>query len=269
MKRNRRRRRHPILAVARAALRIGVGLAGAVLAVWTVLGVSRWVAAHPYFALAAIEIRGAESVDDRTIVDWAGLEPGASLWRVDAADAEARLRSVPRLRAAYVERLFPDRVAIAVEEREPVAVVLARGGPLFVDAEAELFRPVEGEGIEGYPYVTGLPHAAEGEPTLAEIEQLRRAVRLALLWGSRAHWPALSEIRPEESGEIVAFPEENPMAIRFSDEIDVDQFSRLASILALWRGREAQVAAVDLTMPGHAVLRLRGAIPKPKGSRGI
>jgi hypothetical protein len=269
-KRNRRRRQTSRwIAAIRGAARAAGGLALAVAGIQGAIALSGWVASHAYFAVSAIEIRGARAASPETIVAWAGIERGASLWRVDADRATERLRHVSRLRGASVERIFPNRVAIAVEEREPVALVLTRAGSVFVDAEAHLFRPLEDESIEGFPYVTGLPPLEDERAGLASLERLRRAVRVVELWGHRAHWPSLSEIRPEETGEIVAFPEQNPMAIRFAGDVDADQFSRLGTVLALWRGREAQVAGVDLTMPGQAVLRLRGALPKPKDGRGI
>jgi hypothetical protein len=47
------------------------------------------------------------------------------------------------------------------------------------------------------------------------------------------------------------------MVIRFGAEIHEEQFSRLATVFGLWRGREADVAGVDLSVPGQVVLRLR------------
>lgn len=269
MRRNRRRGSHPLLRTLRAAARVTgtcLALGAAALAVH---GVSRWVITHPYFALAAIEVRGERAASASAIALWAGIEPGASLWQLDPLVAEERLRANARFRTARVERFFPDRIAIAVEEREPIAIVLSKSGPFFVDSEAQLFPPLDGEPLEGYPYVTGLPTDGEGAPAVWSVDRLRRALAVVDQWNRRGGWPALSEIRPEESGEIVVFPEQNPMAIRFSSDIDAEQFARLETVLTLWRGREAQVAGVDLTVPGQAVLRLRGNLPKPRESRGI
>jgi cell division protein FtsQ len=269
MRRNRRRGTHPIARILRVGVRSVVFLVLVATVVTSGAVIGRWLSSHRYFAIAAIEVRGARVASPEAIARWAGIERGQNLWTVAPVLAEERLHAVPRLRSVHVERAFPDRVVIAVEEREPVALVLARSGPVLVDADASLFPPLPGESLEAYPYVTGLPTTSEGMPAPWSVGRLKRALRLLELWRTRGGWPALSEIRPEESGDVVAFPEENPMAIRFAPDVHPEQLARLATVLTLWRGREAQIAGVDLTMPGQAVLKLRGGLPKAKRSQTI
>ncbi|MGH7804841.1 MAG: cell division protein FtsQ/DivIB, partial [Candidatus Binatia bacterium] len=268
MKRNRRRGTHPIARAARIAIRTTVALVVLTTAVTAGTVVHRWVSSHRYFEIAAIEVRGSRAASPETIARWAGIERGQNIWSVVPILAEEKLRGFARLRSARVERSFPDRVVIAVEERDPIALVLARSGPLLVDADASLFPPMPGETIEDYPYVTGLPSTAEGLPAPWGVDRLKRALRVLDLWRKGGARPTLSEIRPEEGGDVVAFPETNPMAIRFAADVDADQLDRLTTVLTLWRGREAQIAGVDLTMPGQAVLKLRGGLPKAKRSQG-
>lgn len=270
MKRNRRRGTHPIA----RAIRVSMRIATVLVLLATVVGagtlVRRWVSSHRYFEVVAIEVRGAKAASPESIARAARIERGQNLWGVVPVLAEERLLALPRMRSAKVERTFPDRVTIVVEEREPVAVVLARSGPMLVDAEAAMFPALPGEPLEAYPYVTGLPATPEGMPAPWSVDRLRRAIRVVELWKTRGGgWPALSEIRPEEGGDVVAFPEDNPMAIRFAKDVDAEQLSRLGTVLTLWRGREAQIAGVDLTMPGQAVLKLRGSLPKAKRSQTI
>lgn len=269
MRRNRRRGTHPIARAARTAMRTTIALVVLATALTGGTALRRWLSSHRYFEIAAIEVRGSRAAAPETIARWAGIERGQNIWTVAPVLAEERLRGVPRLRSARIERSFPDRVVIVVEERDPVALVLARSGPLLVDAEASLFPPISGESLEDYPYITGLPATAEGLPAPWSVDRLKRALRVLDLWRKGSGRPALSEIRPEEGGDVVAFPENNPMAIRFAADVDAEQLARLTTVLTLWRGREAQIAGVDLTMPGQAVLKLRGSLPKTKRSQGI
>jgi hypothetical protein len=85
---------------------------------------------------------------------------------------------------------------------------------------------------------------------------LRAAARLALRWREHAQWPAISEIR-SEGDDLVVFVAGTPLSVRFTAEARADDFARLSAVLELWRGREAQVAAIDLSVPGEAVLKLR------------
>ncbi len=86
-------------------------------------------------------------------------------------------------------------------------------------------------------------------------KHLRAVARLVALWQAHADWPAISEIRPDGE-DLVVFATGSPLAVRFASEAQAEDFTRLSSVLELWHGREAQVAAIDLSLPGQAVLKL-------------
>jgi cell division septal protein FtsQ len=244
-----------------AALRVAARLI-AVLAVSAVVAglgrhVLRWVQAHPYFALREIDVQGRRALDANTLLTWAGLTPGMSSWAVQPAAAERRLLDHPRLRAATVERILPDRVTIRVEERQAVAILLA-AEPTLVALDGTAFPALEGESLDGLPYLSGV---AAGHPA-TDAERLRAAARLVVRWSEHAEWPNVSEVRAD-GDDLVVFAAGTPMSVRFPAEARPEDFARLSAVLDLWRGREAQVAAIDLSLPGEAVLRLRGG----KGKR--
>ena len=252
-KKNRRRRARAVFQLLRRALRVGcIGLAiaaGGLVAARAAI----WIEAHPYFAVREIDVETKGRLDAQTLVSWAGLTPGMSVWEAGEAAAEARLLAHPRIRAASVERRFPGQVIVRVEERTPVAVLFA-DRPLLVARDGVAFPPLAGEETGDLPYVTGL---AGEDPTSAPVaSRLREAARVATAWREREQWPAISEIRPGD-GEMVVFVAGTPLAIRFATEAGSDDFARLDAVLDLWRGREIQVAAIDLTAPGEAVLTMR------------
>jgi cell division septal protein FtsQ len=253
VKKNRRRRARAVFQVFRRALRVGCigslltagGLAAARATVW--------IEAHPYFAVREIDVETEGRVDAQTLVSWAGLVPGMSVWEAGEAAAEARLLAHPRIRAASVERRFPGHVIVRVEERTPVAILFA-DEQLLVARDGVAFPPLAGEATADLPYVTGL---SGEDPTSAPVAaRLRDAARLATAWRERGQWPAISEIRPGVD-EMIVFVAGTPLAIRFATEPRGEDFVRLDAVLDLWRGREIQVAAIDLTAPGEAVLTMR------------
>src|SRR5690606_13617764 len=75
-------------------------------------------------------------------------QDGRNLLDVDIADIKSRLERVGQIRSAQVERVFPDELRIRVEERAPVARILAQRASgeklvLYVDAEGEVFEGIE------------------------------------------------------------------------------------------------------------------------------
>jgi hypothetical protein len=175
------------------------------------------------------------------------------VWSASERAAEARLLAHPRIREASVERRFPGQIKVRVEERTPAAVLLANDR-LLVAEDGVVFPPLAGEAIGDLPYISGL---AGDDPNSAPVAaRLREAARLAIAWRSRGQFPSISEIRPKDD-ELVVFVSGMALAIRFGAEARGDDLARLDAVLELWRGREIQVAAIDLTAPGEAVLTMR------------
>jgi cell division septal protein FtsQ len=253
VKKNRRRGARLGIAVLRGTVRgllAIVALGAAAVAAERALA---WVKAHPYFALREIDVAAGGRVDPKTLVAWAGLAPGMSIWSVHATEAEGRLLAHPRIREASLERTLPNRVRVHVEERRPVAILLANR-PLLVAGDGAVFPALDGEAVDGLPYVTGV--SAMERASSDGGNRLRAAARLVALWQAHAQWPAISEIRLDGE-ELVVFAAGTPLAVRFATEAKAEDFARLSAVLELWRGREARVAAIDLSLPGQAVLKLQ------------
>jgi POTRA domain, FtsQ-type len=264
VKRNRRRSGRTVLAGLAVAARWLAAIAGlAATMVGVVWAVGR-IESHPYFALREIDVQAHGALDAETLLAWAGIAPGASVWSVHELEAERRLLAHPRIREAHVECTLPGQVRIRVEERRPVAVLLA-DRPLLVARDGVTFPATEGEAIADLPYVTGFAASAPTSPTVAR--RLRDAARLVELWRDRGPWVA-SEVRPD-GDELVVFVVGTPLAVRFSSQADADDFARLSAVLGLWRGREAQLASIDLSLPGEAVLKLRRAGARRSGRTAI
>jgi cell division septal protein FtsQ len=68
---------------------------------------ARAVRRHPYFAVREVLVRQAHRVRADEIRRTAGIEPGISIWDVDAETAETRLRAHDWIRAARVRRELP------------------------------------------------------------------------------------------------------------------------------------------------------------------
>lgn len=263
MKRNRRRVAgswHLVARAFRAARITAVGVL-AVFGAWRGLA---WAKAHPYFAVREIDVQGHGPLDAKTILAWSGLANGMSIWDVAPPAAEASLLSHPRIRAALVERELPGRVRVRVEEREPVALLF--GEPIAMVADdGVVFPAAEGEALAALPYVSGF---AGKDPASAPVAgRLRDVARLAVAWRAHAQWPAISEIRPDAE-DLLVFAAGTPLAVRFAGPADANDLDRLGTVLELWRGREAGLAAIDLSTDGEAIVKLRPSKPAA-AARGI
>jgi hypothetical protein len=147
--------------------------------------------------------------------------------------------------------------------------VLFANDPLLVATDGVAFPPLPGEAIADLPYISGL---AGKDPASAPVAaRLRESARLAVAWRERDQWPTISEIRPGDD-ELLVYVAGTPLAVRFGAEARNEDLARLAAVLELWRGREVQVAAIDLSLPGEAVLTMRkrkAAPPHPALRAGL
>lgn len=97
-----------------------------------------------------------------------GLKKGANLAKIDFAKKRREtLERIPNIRALTISRHLPDRVEIAVEERDPVARMKVRGSKAVtgrvVDAEGVVFVREAGTSLLPVIYEGKTPFTAAGK----------------------------------------------------------------------------------------------------------
>jgi cell division protein FtsQ len=104
------------------------------LALFASLGLAVWV----YFFtgvlnVTVVEVRGNHQLDTGYIVQLSQVNASTHLLRMDKGEVVANLKRDPWIKSASVERHFPSRVVLEVEERVPVAQVASSEGYFLVD----------------------------------------------------------------------------------------------------------------------------------------
>ena len=260
--RNRRRgartdRRALTLAAWRVA-RVGVP-ALVVLLGWP--AVRARVHAHPYFALAHVEVQRRGHVTEEMIGRHAGLTVGMPIWDVDVTAVEARLRKLPWVRTARVRRELPDRVVIRVREYRPLAIVRVDDAeqPLYyVAADGRIFAPVDGRDGRDLPYVSGLARADLEGSHGRGAEAVREA--LAALAAAAAHaqaFGAVSEVHVDVQRGITVMPTRPAVPIYLGHGDFETKLARAAEILPRWADRGPEVQGVSCEFEDQVIVRLR------------
>jgi cell division protein FtsQ len=148
VRRNEGRRRLRVLLVLAGFL--GVALLG-----WA-------LTRSPFLNVDHIRVTGTVHTAPADIMASSGVHEGMAMFDVGTGDAAARLRAVPWIMRATVERHWPSTVTIAVVERVPVAAVPAKSGVAIVDDTGRVLAVVPAA-PQGLPVLLGLPPA--GPPT--------------------------------------------------------------------------------------------------------
>jgi POTRA domain-containing FtsQ-type protein len=250
----------PVSARSLARAATAGGLAVAALVAWPFLRDA--VRHHPYFAVREVLVGGQARLAPDAIRRLAGLEPGLSIWDVDCAVAERRLRAEPWIRSAAVRRQLPHRVAIQVREERPVAILVTEGPQpalYYVAAHGRIFAPLGPADARDFPYLSGLGAgdldggSAFGPRTVRHALTLLRVA--ARVGGPVAH---VSEVHVDRARGLTLLPVRPTVPIEVGWSRFETKLAHLPTVLALWSGREAEIAAVSLIFDDEVIVRTQG-----------
>ena len=223
----------------------------------------RWTKTHPYFAIAKIELDGNRRLTRHDVLEWIAVQEGTSVWDATPGPLQMRLESHPWVQRASVQREFPHRVAIAVQERRPVAIVRLETLS-YVDGTGHILGPLRDDDSRDFPLITGLEDdAARSFAPIGlhrALQFLRRCERVSCFDG-------VSEVHVNQQRGVTVYPLRTTVAVVLGWGNWREKLARSARVLAAWEGQTARVAAVDVTFRELVVVKLR-AEHRPPAGRG-
>ena len=150
-------------------------LAAAALTLAVVFGAGWLVWGSSVLAADTVRIEGlaADDADRAAVAEAAAVPLGTALARIDVGAVAARVRSVPFVRDASVDRAWPHTVVVHVVPRVALFAVRGPQGRLgLVDADAVIFREVTSL-PPGIPLANGTSDAPAPEGLRAVVTVLR------------------------------------------------------------------------------------------------
>jgi cell division protein FtsQ len=154
-----------------------------------------------------------------------------------------RLKQVPLVAEATVRKLYPDKLAIGIVEREAYALWQQDGVISVVSSDGTVIDALRDQRFLRLPHVVGQGaqmRAKEYVQILADVPELKDQIRAGVLVSGRRWNVKLM------NGIEVKLPEEAP-ARALRQLIDLD---RQAKVL------DKDIIAIDLRVPGRAAFRL-------------
>jgi cell division protein FtsQ len=183
----------------------------------------------------------------------AAVAPGTSFGAIDLPAVRSALAGHPWVRHARVAALPPDRVILAVEEREPVAVARLAGEARLVDRDGTAFAPAD-VGTE-LPELVGA--GAPGSPPLLDGVTLLDAVAQQGLPAPRALILAGEEPGTTPALELAAGITASGARVLIGNGDQPAKLARLARLLEAGLPELAGVEEIDLRFGDDVVLRPR------------
>lgn len=100
-----------------------------------------WAVRHPVWSIKAIEVHGdLKHQNEVTFRAHMASKLRGSFLTLDLAEVKRVFESVPWVRAAVVERTFPNRIRVTLKEHQPVAWWGQEGGSRLVNRQGEVFE---------------------------------------------------------------------------------------------------------------------------------
>jgi cell division protein FtsQ len=217
------------------------------------------------FGIKAVTIAGEREFSEQDILEAAGIGPRNSLLFLDVAAIRGRLKALPLIKEASVTKLYPDRILIEIEERQPFAVWQDHGVVRIIAADGMPIDSYHDAHFASLPFVVGEganEKLGEYLTILDALGDLRARIQAGMLVSQR-RWSL-----KVQNGVVVDLPEKDP---------------RLAAALLVSLQRDFHVLdkdilSLDLRQAGRVVAHLteeaagaRAALlahkAKPKGGQ--
>jgi cell division protein FtsQ len=178
------RRTQQIFFLFSVLLIVGSSIAGVVFGAKRAL--NAWFFENPDYAVRNIDVTTDGKLSRDAILKTAELTEGANIFQVNLLQLQERLRSLPQVEESRVQRVLPNRLVISIQERRPVAWVVASDGvpPTFenaflVDRRGILLKP-KGSAPEyaGLPVILGVETSSLVAGQALDKEEVKAALQL-------------------------------------------------------------------------------------------
>jgi cell division protein FtsQ len=207
-------------------------------------GVFAYASRTEQFRMRSFEIEGPVTVDDLAIVAASQVSQQDNMLLLDCAAVASRIESLARIKRCSVQRIFPDRLHIRVEERTAVATVLVRNRLYEIDEACVVLGEMKSDGKHTGPYVDvkDLAFAQEGE--VIDSELLREALRVLRAFRGSAMMAdvAVSEISIKSGSDIRMYCDELPFELRWGRG---DYERQVARLDVLWQQQGKELPCLE------------------------
>jgi len=153
------------------------------------------------FTVDWVDVSGANRLSKGYVAALIGAQPGVSLAGFDLKAARAALEAEPWIRSARLHRMWPNRLAVVIEERQPFAVWQEGGVHRVIDVTGDVIETADPAEFAGLPRVVGEganAGAAEMVSLLVRHDDIARRVSHLIFVGER-RW----SLRLVSGGEVL------------------------------------------------------------------
>lgn len=201
-----------------------------------------------------IEISGVRNASRVQIMEIAGADIGRNVFFVPLDERRLQLEKIPWVESATVMRLFPNRIAVTIDERTPVAFVQMGAKINFIDAGGVVLGPPANRQTHfSFPVIHGI---AETEPLSSRAAVMKIYNRLVRDLDAGGYTKQLSEVDLSDPQDVKATVADagNTVVLHLGASDFLERYKLYAAHIAEWRQQFPKVQSVDLRYEGQIVV---------------
>jgi cell division protein FtsQ len=217
----------------------------------------------------AVEIQGVKNASRAHVMEVAGADIGRNVFFVPLDERKKQLEQIPWVQEATVMRLLPNRIAVTIHERMPVAFAQIGSRISLIDANGVVMGlPADRKTKYSFPVIRGI---TDTEPLSSRAAAMKIYNRLVSELGGNDGEGAgssggtnggtnyvkqLSEVdlSDPENVKVTANDPGGTMVVHLGKEDFLPRYKLYVSHIAEWRQQFQNVQSVDLRYEGQVIV---------------
>jgi cell division protein FtsQ len=212
----------------------------------------------------AVEITGVKNASHTHVMEVAGADIGRNVFFVPLDERKKQLEQIPWVQEATVMRLLPNRIAVTIQERTPVAFAQIGSRISLIDANGVVMGlPADRKTKYSFPVIRGISDTEPLSSRAAAMKIYNRLVsELGAADGDEAsskspnYVKQLSEVdlSDPENVKVTANDPGGTMVVHLGAQDFLPRYKLYVSHIAEWRQQYQNVQSVDLRYEGQVVV---------------
>jgi cell division protein FtsQ len=214
----------------------------------------------------AVEITGVKNASRAHVMEVAGADIGRNVFFVPLDERKKQLEQIPWVQEATVMRLLPNRIAVTIHERTPVAFAQISSRISLIDANGVVMGlPANRQTKYSFPVIRGI---TDTEPLSSRAAAMKIYNRLVSELGAADgaaetssagganYVKQLSEVdlSDPENVKVTANDPGGTMVVHLGAQDFLPRYKLYVSHIAEWRQQFQNVQSVDLRYEGQVIV---------------
>jgi cell division protein FtsQ len=211
----------------------------------------------------SVEISGVHNASRAHVMEVAGADIGRNIFYVPLDERKKQLEQIPWVEEASVMRLLPNRIAVTIRERTPVAFAQIGSRISLIDANGVVMgMPADRKTKYSFPVIRGI---AETEPLSSRAAAMKIYNRLVSELGATDGESASSgpnyvkqlsevDLSDPENVKVTANDPGGTMVVHLGKEDFLSRYKLYVTHIGEWRQQYQNVQSVDLRYEGQVVV---------------